>query len=633
MRFALDTPHPLLVRENLYSARRSPLRLWILLLAALHIAIPLFASENGKLVLESLPQATYRFEGRIGKRVQSNIENWLIPAPAANPGMIGMFHFRDRKPPRDLVPWAGEYVGKYLISSIQALRMSNSPGLRQIVAELVADLVSSQSEDGYLGPFPSGSRFHGNWDLWGHYHSMLALLMWHEAVNEDSALQACRRAADLVCATFLNSGSRVIALGSPESNMAIIHSMGKLHRLTGEMRYLEMMQSIEEDWRDSGDYFRTGLAGVDFFRSPKPMLESLHNLQGLLELHRITGEEAYHKAFTNHWWSIRRSDRRNSGGFSSNERADGNSFAPTSIETCGTVAWMALTIDMLRTTGDSRCADELELSTLNAAVGAQHPSGRWWTYDTPMGGIREPATRGNAFQSRPGTPELNCCSVNGPRTLGMLSEWAVMKTANGLALNYLGPGAFQGKLSNNTPVALQVETGYPLSGRIEVRVEPLIPRRFTLSIRIPQWTRAGSVQVNGGKVTDASPGQYFQINRRWKEQDRVTIHLDLSLRILRGEKETTNQVSLYRGPLLLAYDQQHNSFDETDIPSLDLRKIGEASVVSMHSMSSRQILEPWILVEIPTSENRSVRLCDFASAGAYGTYYRSWLNASNFGSE
>ena len=629
MQFALDKTRPLLARENHYSGSRFFSLIWFCSLAA----IPLFAAEYGKLALESLPQAAYRFEGLIGKRVQSNIKNWLIPAPSANPGMITMFHFRDRKPSQDLVPWAGEFVGKYLISAIQALRMANSPELRDVVVELVEDLVSSQSDDGYLGPFPRGSRFRENWDLWGHHHCMLALLMWHEAVREESTLQACRRAADLVCEIFLRSESKVIDLGSPESNMAIIHSMGQLYRLTGEMRYVQMMQSIEEEWEDSGDYFRTGLDGVEFFRSPKPMLESLHNLQGLLELYRITGDEPYQRAFTNHWWSIRRSDRRNSGGFSSNERADGNPFAPTSIETCGTVAWMALTIDMLRATGDSRAADELELSTFNAAAGAQHSSGRWWTYDTPMDGTREPSTRGNAFQSRPGTPELNCCSVNGPRSLGMLSDWAVMRTTNGLAINHLGPGAFQGKLANNTPVALRVETDYPLSGRIEVRVEPLIPRLFTLSIRIPEWTRSASVQVNGAEIMNAAPGRYFQINRRWRERDRIRILLDMSLRVLSGEKETTNQVSLYQGPLLLAYDQNYNPFDEAEIPSIDLRKIGESRSVSLRSNRNSKILEPWLLLEVPASGSRSIRLCDFASAGAYGTRYRSWFDASEVGFE
>jgi hypothetical protein len=50
-------------------------------------------------------------------------------------------------------------------------------------------------------------------------------------------------------------------------------------------------------------------------------------------------------------------------------------YAGGSIETCCSVAWMALTIDALRLTGDPTVADELELTLWNQALAAQHPSG------------------------------------------------------------------------------------------------------------------------------------------------------------------------------------------------------------------------------------------------------------------
>ena len=131
-----------------------------------------------------------------------------------------------------------------------------------------------------------------------------------------------------------------------------------------------------------------------------------------------------------------------------------------------------MTVDMLRLTGDPFVADELELSTLNGAAGAQHPSGRWCTYNTPMDGAREASAHSIVFQARAGTPELNCCSVNGPRAFGMLTEWAVMSDADGLVVNYYGPGQFLGVLSDQTPVKLRWQTGYPVSGKVRIEVEP-----------------------------------------------------------------------------------------------------------------------------------------------------------------
>src|SRR2546422_7909038 len=60
-----------------------------------------------------------------------------------------------RRPPRSTLfpyttlfrsPWAGEFVGKYLISAIQALRMTDNPALKKQVGDVLAELITSQAE-------------------------------------------------------------------------------------------------------------------------------------------------------------------------------------------------------------------------------------------------------------------------------------------------------------------------------------------------------------------------------------------------------------------------------------------------------------------------------------------------------
>ncbi len=111
-------------------------------------------NEPGTVELDRIPGAKFRFQGFVGRRVRANVENWLLVAPKNNPGLLEMFARRDSGEQPDLVPWAGEFVGKYLIAGVQAMRMSDDPRLPTTLQEVVDRLIELQAEDGYLGPWP-----------------------------------------------------------------------------------------------------------------------------------------------------------------------------------------------------------------------------------------------------------------------------------------------------------------------------------------------------------------------------------------------------------------------------------------------------------------------------------------------
>jgi hypothetical protein len=415
----------------------------------------------------------------------------------------------------------------------------------------------------------------------------------------------------------------VLEAGSEEMNESSAHIFALLYRETGEPRYLELLRAIERDWEEppSGDYVRAALAGQAFYQTPKPRWESLHSIQAIAELYLITGDERYRRAFERLWWSIAESDRHSTGGFSSGEKATGNPYDSGAIETCCTIAWMAITIDQLRLTGDSRAADELEIATWNAVLGAQNADGRWWTYNTPMDGERRASAHDIVFQARAGSPELNCCSVNGPRGLGMLSEWAVMLADDGLALNHYGPSTIAVPLASGVVVQLQQETDYPLDGRIVLRVIPAEPARFALRLRIPGWSRATTVALNGEPQADVRPGTYLTLEREWRAGDTIELMLDLGVWMWPGEREAGGKVALYQGPLLLAYDPRFDVYDPTDLPALDLCRAPEVREVDTPAP------RPLLLRRFATADGGGITLCDFASAGAAGNQYRSWLPA------
>jgi hypothetical protein len=239
-----------------------------------------------------------------------------------------------------------------------------------------------------------------------------------------------------------------------------------------------------------------------------------------------------------------------------------------------------------------------------------------------MDGTRKANFHDIVFQSRPGSPELNCCSVNAARGLGLLSEWALMHDPkNGaLVLNWYGPGQLSAQLASGTGVRLTTDTDYPRAGRVRIKVDLDLPSRFTLRLRIPHWSNHTRIQIDDEPARKVNPGTYLDLTRDWKPGDVVALELDMAFHLWAGERECAGRASLYYGPILLAYDPRFNPDMPDDPPPFD------ASHATPSLNAERGPQPPLVLVKLGTA-SRPIFLCDFASAGLDGSSYRSWLRA------
>ncbi len=279
--------------------------------------------------------------------------------------------------------------------------------------------------------------------------------------------------------------------------------------------------------------------------------------------------------------------------------------------------------------GDSRIADAMERATWNAVLGYEHPSGRWCTYDTPMNGKRLASAHSIVFQSRPGTPELNCCSVNGPTGLGLIGQWAVLGGKSGLYLNYYGPGKIEARLEDGSIWSFIQRTGYPRSGTVEVEVRSPQATALPLCVRIPEWSRKTRVSVNGVAVEKVVPGAYLKIDRTWNSGDKIVLEFDCRVRALRGDRHVQFNTLLFCGPILLTFDQKYNTMDPADMPELDLASLRLEPLPTDGPILKQRPLGPIVAFAASAAKGKRVVLCDFGSAGAYGTLYRSWLPVRN----
>lgn len=114
------------------------------------------------------------------------------------------------------------------------------------------------------------------------------------------------------------------------------------------------------------------------------------------------------------------------------------------------------------------------------------------------------------WQARERYPQLSCCSDNGPRGLGCLSEWAVMRASDAIVINYYGPSTATLAAPNGTQVTLVQQTAYPVDGAIRITVTPSQAAAFAIRLRIPEWSVSNRLDVNCN-VQPCATGSYAEL--------------------------------------------------------------------------------------------------------------------------
>eukprot|EP00039_Didymoeca_costata_P011282 m.157630 g.157630 ORF g.157630 m.157630 type:complete len:854 (-) comp15121_c3_seq2:179-2740(-) len=474
--------------------------------------------------------------------VDNVINHFCLPLPLSSPAILEMFLERDRKPYQKLLPWSGEFVGKYLTHCVQLYRVTGNSDLSARIQQTFSVLESYQSEDGYIGPWPSGYEFNPKppnginqpWDSWGHYHILYAAILWYEYTMDPSILAFAKKIGDLLASVFGGDPHKLYNVGAYEQNSAIIHAIACLYSITGEQSYLQLCNTILQEFQlaPCGDYVRNALAGKQYYEGSQPRWEGLISVLGIAQMAWITGNKDMYTAYQQIWWSLCQYERHNHGGIMSSEQASGSPYNTGSVETCCTVTWCAMGVEMLKMTGLSVVADELELSLWNTGMLLESPSGRWCIYNSGMSGQKESTTIELQFQATASGSELSCCSVNAPRMYGMLAEWALMTentsptTAPNMIVNFYGPCT----MTLPKIAKLVQTTEYPYDDRVSIAVTPDTTTEFGIKLRIPAWSQNSTVTVNGKEQTGVTAGQYLLLKRTWSTGDTIELEFDFRLR-------------------------------------------------------------------------------------------------------
>lgn len=580
--------------------------------------------------------------GFLGHRFRVNERNRLLPMDE-NALLSG---FRNRP---GVQAWIGEHVGKWLHAAVLTWQSTGNPELKTKIDRIVSELIATQEPDGYLGTYDFPTRWtmerERGWDVWVHKYVLIGLLSYAIGTGDEElkasedelrqkALDAACKAADLILRTFgtgegqLDLMERSTHVGMASSS--ILQPMVWLYRLTGEKRYLDFCKYIVWAWEHSPHGPRllgSLLSHGDVHKTANgKAYEMMSCLVGALELYRVLRDEgkedegkALLLAAQRAWDDIAESHLYITGGTSLGEHFQPDHYLPNDgavSETCATVTFLQLTLELFRLTGEAKYMDIAERNVFNHLLAAQHPNGDKWCYFTPLEGQKN-------YRS-----DINCCASSGPRAIALLPTFIyTLDPDGGIRINFYT----QSEL--NLPkqgVRIVQETNYPYGGTVKIRLQVPQPKEFPLRLRVPNWCEVAKVSVNDEPPRQVNPG-YCELRRQWRNGDTVQLEFPMELRAAIGTHTNEGKLALMCGPLVLAVDErflpQKDLLNTVTVPSKEKLPLKIVAVEDEGSLwEGEQVFETeGILLTAP--QNRfNLRLTDFAHASAKGTRFVVWLS-------
>ena len=550
----------------------------------------------------ALPGGSVKFAGPLGNALRLTVENRLKKVDYEK--LVRSFRDHEDGDSR----WRGEFWGKIVRSAIRVLQSNPDPELEKMVRDAVRGLCDCIEPDGCISTYPKEKRLQ-DWDAWGRKYAILGLCRYYRYVEQDPrVLETIRRMTANFIASFPGGARPGDKLrwhdGMPANS--ILGAVELAARLTGEPSFFAWAKRLADSGcANSMDIFAESRAG----RRPADLgngkaYEMTSCFEGLLEICRDNGDTSLLELSLNYFRDIVRYELFVTGAAGLKDcwgefwdHGALNQMNPppkTALgETCITTTILRFANHLLRMNGDSRIADVMEYSLVNGILGAMKFDGSWWNHRnlTPL---TEPAYKWPAGDQIQGYGE-DCCLAQGPEALGVGGQFAVMRRADGFAVNYFEAMEVNSEFGGK-PFGFKITGGYPDDGEIRMEIRSAAPVECTLALRIPGWCEDPVLELDGRTWSPAA-GRYAELLRTWNDGD--VIRLSLPMPIVRvSAPDNSGRFAVRRGPVLLVQDAR-------------ICEVGSPCVLT--SDEPKRITHPGIRAAYEWPNG--TRLCDYASAG------------------
>ena len=315
-----------------------------------------------------------------------------------------------------------------------------------------------------------------------------------------------------------------------------IEGLVELSRITGEPKYLDLARQIAARIRRIPAQHAHGF---------------LTSLRGVVALYEATGEKQYLDQAIREWRGIVDSGNLLIQG------AVPEALAPKirRDEGCAEADWLRLSLALWRHTHQPEFLKQAELTLFNEYALNQFSTGDFGSRVLSPTGISTGIDADGAGAARCWW----CCTLHGLRAFADIRSTVFRPDGGDLWYDLPADGRGQAGA-----LALTAESALETRGSILLRVNRADAASHTLNIRVPDWADALEISINGTPDKAPTVNSYRKLERTWKAGDRIELKYAMHTRVAPAGQ--SGRYALFHGPWLLAADEQTSPFfwDEPD---------------------------------------------------------------------
>jgi uncharacterized protein len=453
-----------------------------------------------------------------------------------------------------------------------ALQSGDIPQLRALTEKLIAEVVAVQEASGYLNTYyvedRAKNRMNQDAQRVGHElynlgHMIQGAIAFYRGTGDRTLLGASIRFVDgyLLPAFGRAPDKKPIFSGHPEIEMALI----ELYRTTGDKRHLDLAGYILEGddrmkfQRRAYVYHFSGIPFTSRTQLEGHAVRAMYACCGATDYYLETGDPAYWKTLGTLWEDLRTSQMYVNGGVGA--RSEGEAFGDSYElpnftaygESCAAIGNMMWNWRMLAATGEAKYTDIIERALYNGINSGMSLDGALYCYRNPL--AFNPTADD---QIRNPWYDTTCCPPNLERTFASLPGYFYSTSKDGLYLHLYDNSHLDWHLEDGTVLKVTQKTKFPWEGSAEITVTPATATEFIFYLRIPAWSDATQVTVNGKAVSGVTPGQYLPLRRTWSPGDVINVKFDMTPQVLEANPRVVDDYgrgAVQRGPLVYCLEQ------------------------------------------------------------------------------